>query len=1207
MRQAENLNRELHYISDQLKKVEKDMAEYTRQNEPVNRLQVELEKARRDTMIAVADARQARAKLAEARTGQDGLIKRLSELTNRLSEANSYAGQLETAKALLKLEKAKKDEILVLSRNTMAVSAKAIKEHALLAKRLDELRQQMPSEEVRQNEAAELAGIKGVIEKEQAAINEIRGKITKDEKAREDAERNIVELNKQMQTLAETVAGSNKKAEIDTQKNQLADLLKQRKAEESRLKEVEERLGKSLESAGALANTLAAGNQEQKIEESSAAEALARARAEIDSERKVLEEVGRALAQKEAARVEADKTILELRQKIKDNEKNARAGSGGRKDELAGLESRLARVKEDRSAVDKRHQEMDKLLDASDQEKAALSRRAAELDQKLKEEETSTATARARIQGEIEAEQKALEEAGNALVQKETASAEADKSIAELRQKAKDSESVARAGSAGRKDELAFLENRLAKVKEDRSNADKRLKSLEEMLLKSEQDKAGLAGKSAELNQKLKEEETATAAARARVQGEIENEQKALEEAGRVLAQKEAARAEAEKSIAEIQQKTKDSENDARAGSAGRKDELAALESRLAKVKEDRSNADKRLKALEETLLKSEQDKAGVVGKSAELNQKLKEEEAATAAARARIQGEIENEQKALEEAGRVLAQKEAASAEAAKSIAELRQKAKDSENSAQTVSAGRKNEVAGLEAQLAKIKEDRSQVDGRLKELDKMLGGNEQEKAGLAREVAGLDKKLKVEEASTAATRARIKEEIDTGIKALEEARNAIVQKEAARLEAKKSIEEFRQKAKDSENAVQTVSAGRKNELAGMEERLAKIKVDRSNADKHLKSLEETLLKSDQEKAGLAGRFAELNQKIKDEETATAAARARIQGEIETELKAFEESGKAIVQKEAARAEAEKSNSELRQKVKDSEIIARAGSAGRKEELAGLEGRLAKIKDDRSNADKRLKALEETLLKSEQEKAGLAGRFAELNQKLKDEETSTAALIARIRGEIDSGAKSLEESGKVIVQKEAARVEAEKSIAELRLKVKDGESAMQTVSVGRKNELAGLEGRLAKIKEDRSGFDKHLKELDKILLVSDQEKAALAGKAEQLNKKLKEEETSMAAVRARIKEEIDSGIKALEEARNAIVRKEAARAESDKSIAEYKHVTENLDKELQNTSGQLKEAEKELEKYTRQKQAISRPQPEQGQTQKDAPNAGAR
>jgi hypothetical protein len=98
---------------------------------------------------------------------------------------------------------------------------------------------------------------------------------------------------------------------------------------------------------------------------------------------------------------------------------------------------------------------------------------------------------RARIQSEIENEQKALAEIRNTIAQKEKAGGETERNIAELRQKLKEFEKTTR-GAAGKEDDLSRLRSRLASVKNQRAEAEERLKESEKSLRESEKSVAGL-------------------------------------------------------------------------------------------------------------------------------------------------------------------------------------------------------------------------------------------------------------------------------------------------------------------------------------------------------------------------------------------------------------------------------------------------------------------------------------------------------------------------------------------------------------------------------------------------------------------------------------------------------------------------------------------------------------------------------------------
>ena len=348
--------------------------------------------------------------------------------------------------------------------------------------------------------------------------------------------------------------------------------------------------------------------------------------------------------QAEAKLAAAQKNLSELNNRFADLTKQA-AESKKQSQNLENAKALLETERTKRAEALSRAEQAVATAEKTEKERLMLASRLAELEQNLssqgnQQKKQEESLEQANIQGEIEKERQAIQETEGKIKKDEKACEEAEKKILELKKQLQARNKAARGDE--KEGELNGLKTRLTDVRKQRIAAEARLKEAEGQLRKSERSVAALINTIAAENQAQSDSESTGLPARARIQSEIENEQKALDEIRNTIAQKEKACGETEKNITELKQKLKEVEKNTRGG-AGKDGDLSRLQSRLANVKKQRAETEERLKESEGSLRESEKSIAGLTNMIAAVGMQ-EENNKETAKAIASLTGELERE-----------------------------------------------------------------------------------------------------------------------------------------------------------------------------------------------------------------------------------------------------------------------------------------------------------------------------------------------------------------------------------------------------------------------------------------------------------------------------------------------------------------------------------------------------------------------------------
>ncbi len=933
-RAIESIRQDIQQTRDQLKEAENNLAAYARQSERLSRLQAEYEKAQKESQDSEAQARLSGEKLAAAQKNLAELKAKFAELAKQSDEAKKQTQNFENTKARLEAEKTKRAETLARAEAAVEAAEKTEKERLALASRLAELEQNVTSVEKKEKqgkEASELAGLQGEIEKETTAIRENEEKIKKDENARAETEKKILELKKQLQSRSRTERGAENEAVLNGLKDRLAALRKQRAADEARLKYAEEQLRAGEKSVEALTNSLAAaGNEPQQ----DAVSARARVQGEIDKEQKALDETRNATAQNEKAFIAAEKNIAELKQQLKELEKKTRSGAG--KDaELARLRERLAGVKNQRAAVDKRLNETETGLRECEKTIAGLTNMLAAAG---KQDEKNKGNARAivALTGELEQETAQLNKVA-AGVDRQTINLKA------------------------LEDEKRRLGESLALVSQKTAREGALTNKLDEVRLQV----AGQKKIRTDMESKLEQ----TARDQAALEKETQRLKQALVEAGTVILNSQAESRENERLADELRKEKELARKSA--------DLLREKEQELKRLGEEKQSLQDRLSQAAE--------KKAQQGKQAEDDQ-------------AAVKSGLESEKKALLETEEKNVKAEKTLRETGDEIAGLKKQLKALEESARSKPTKESDKTNSLRSQIAGLHKQRVEAEEQLQKTETKLNANRESIAALTNSIASLmsqqekdlaavksaailAKELENEKALADDAGARVEKQ-NNDFKALE-AEKRRLEDSLSRLKGKSSVDK-QETNKTDDLAIRI--AVQKKIRTDMEAKLEQATREREALEKETKALDQSL--------------AEAKKLISQNESDSKKA-GRIADELQDEQEMTKKSADLLREKEKDLARLGKEKDSLQAKYNE----ARKELARQKALITDLETKRGAIEEEKANRSAYAK-----------KQAELAGAEKEQQDQMKDLENKTRAAEKERRRLAAQGARAAPE-----VEKETA------------------------------------------------------------------------------------------------------------------------------------------------------------------------------------------
>jgi len=390
--------------------------------------------------------------------------------------------------------------------------------------------------------------------------------------------------------------------------------------------------------------------------------------------------------------------------------------------------------------------------------------------------------------------------------------------------------------------------------------------------------------------------------------------------------------------------------------------------------------------------------------------------------------------------------------------------------------------EIQNLLKQEEKILAKTQEQKKKTKETDASLSDYNRASDGMKHDIQQLRKQVEeTEKEFEAYTRqnerfSRLQVELAKAQKERQDSENQARQAEVKLVAAQKNLDELNNRF--AELTKQTNEA--KQQSQNLENAKALLETERTKRVEALSRAEKavaTAEKAEKERLLLASRLAELEQNLSPQEKQQKESpeQGDIQGEIEKEKKAIQETEEKIRKDETAREEAENKILELKKQLRARGKTERGGE--KEGELNSLKGKLAGARKQRVAAESRMKEAEGKLRNSERSVEALTNTLAAVeNQIQQDSEATGLSARARIQSGIENEQQALSEIRNTIAQKEKACWETEKNIAELRQKLKEVEKNTRN-GAGKEGDLSRLQSRLANVKKQRAEAEERLKE----------------------------------------------------------------------------------------------------------------------------------
>lgn len=371
-RAADAVRQEIKNARDQVKNAERQLAARTKQMEHCNSLQVELKKAQKERLDAEANTRQAEDKLLAAQKSLAELKGRLTETMKRVNDAKMRPDDLKNDAAVLETERARREEALTRAEKAVAMAEKAERERLLLASRLAELEQNLPSQ---QQNSSEQARIQSEIANERKALVEIEDRIVKEGKSREETENTIAELKKQLAARKKAArARPQKEDNIKRLQVRLGKIRERRIAADEQLRKLEEKLRESKESFAVVANMIAA-DEEQQGKDRETANAIVILTDELKNETTLMNEVtaridkqSRDLKALEDEKGRLNASLILVKEKLGREEQNinkldeTKIQIAEQKKIRADMETRLLQITREQNILEKENKQLNQAL-----------------------------------------------------------------------------------------------------------------------------------------------------------------------------------------------------------------------------------------------------------------------------------------------------------------------------------------------------------------------------------------------------------------------------------------------------------------------------------------------------------------------------------------------------------------------------------------------------------------------------------------------------------------------------------------------------------------------------------------------------------------------------------------------------------------------------------------------------------------------------
>ncbi|KNC54982.1 uncharacterized protein AMSG_12333 [Thecamonas trahens ATCC 50062] len=1056
-----------------------------------------------------------------------------------------------------------------------------------------------------------------------------------------------------------------------------ADLAAEREAGELREERLAARLNALMEKFYVVQSALAS----YADDEESGAEKLSAQLVRLSSEKSQLEE------ELAAAEAQAQQGIL-LEQRLQEREREVEARDGRYEAKISALENRLSQLMslvaqalegedaagsivervgflaEENEALRHENEQLLGVVRLQDMSGRTSSDHEA-LDRLAMDEQLSRARARiaiaesAKVEAEVRAEQAraralALEEAATGrfedsgladeLERLQVMWRESEASKTELEVEVAKMEARIRASAADTaalsrvRTRLEVAEGELVESRQRRKNAEVRAAELEVMLERANdhitrlERAVGSGDDAAEadaasvsvLEAMLEAKEGALADAEAAHKQVVDALESALADQGRVLSRSNAARAELQVHVGELEARLaelsgapkvvltpEDSvevrQEDVDVGKmtalkASLLEKEAIIKSLRAEAERQASTAAERIAFLENVgaaaepcaVADNKEPDAIVVELEALLATKVEEVDAAVAK-NGELEAKIKNLESRVEEQSMTVGEVESVLRDELTLEASLAEKT----SAITTLEAEVKKMEAAVAAHEVMLEDERSASASKIEELETVVTGLEASLAERTSSIATLEAEAERMEAAVAAHEATLEDERSTSASKIEELETVVSGLEASLAEKTSSISALEATLEDE----RSISASKIEELetvvTGLEASLAEktnsigtleasLEDERSASASKIEELETVVTGLEASLAERTSSIATLEAEAERMEAAVAAHEATPEDERSTSASKIEELETVVTGLEASLAEKTNSIATLEAKAERMEAAVaaheasledeRSASASKIEELetvvTGLEASLAEktnsisaleasLEDERSASTSKIEELETVVTGLEASLAEKTNSIATLEAEAERMEAAVAAHEATLEDERSASASKIEELETVVSGLEASLAEKTNSIAILEAEAERMEAAVAAHEASLKDERSASASRIEELETVVSGLEASLAEKTNSI-------ATLEAEAERM-------EAAVAAHEASLKDERSASASKIEELETVASGLEATLVMKTTSIETMSRTIQQVEHERDDTVAQAERLEAEL------------------------------
>lgn len=688
--------------------------------------------------------------------------------------------------------------------------------------------------------------------------------------------------------------------------------------------------------------------------------------------------------------------------------------------------------------------------------------------------------------------------------------------------------------------------------------------------------------KQAELGTEVKKKQRAADQKVLKLNQQLSDASKNLAAALRQKAEAEAARQAAEKNIAERMRQLESQDEETRQAYEHQlREEQARREQEIAEANTALEEAQRSRLAAEEARRTAEAQAERVRAEEEEMRRRLQAEADERLAAErkkmevefARFSQQIEEAQRARDDAELQLKEQQAQVQEESRQAAERLAEAERLR--AEADSARQRAEQEAAQAREAFAIEDqqrREEIEQKLKsqqaELEQKLAEAEQIRRGAeeARQQAEAEAQRRLEQA--AAEEARHREELEAKLK--------LEQADLERRLAK--AEEIRQEAESARQRAEEEARRRLDEVAQSDSRARSELEEKLKAEQALLSERLAVAEKVRQEAEAQRQQAEAEAQRRLEEAKATEAREReeLQQKLAEERAALEAK---LAEADQIRLDADEARRQAREEAqRELEALAAAEAEQRRqleEELkqkeAELTARLASSSTELEEAQRLKQEAEEARRKSEEEAARIrAESEAQQQQQQAEAEEKLRAERARMEAQFAETVDQLEEAKRMQEEAEAARIDAEEMVRKMRTEQDDIEARARAEAEERlRAERARLEQEFGAAKQAVEEARRIQREAEEARIAIEEEAAVAQAEAEAAGESLRQElgeklEQERAALEAQLKAANDQLAAAEAKAQQASSAQQMAASESARIRAAEEQARMQLQAEVE-------------------------------------------